>query len=70
MAAPVVVLRMKNANSLLNTENVIVTYRLAPHMVIMKPLFLSAVVFMLLCGMLISLRVNFSLADDKKLKQN
>jgi hypothetical protein len=61
LAAPVVVLKMKNANSLLNTENLTVTYKLASHMVLMKPLFLSGLIFLVLACLLVSLRVDFSL---------
>jgi len=62
----VITLKMKNANSLVNKENLVITYTLPLSMLIMKPVFLSGVIFMLLVFVLISSRVNFSLIDEKK----
>jgi len=69
-AAPVVTIHLKNANSLLHQQDFSVTYTMPAHMLLMKPLFLSGVIFAMLMFMLISSRVDLSLADSDSKKRN
>lgn len=64
----VVTIKLCNANSLLNDGDLTVTYRLPPHMLVAKPLFLSGVIFCMLMLLIASLRIDVSLAD-KPVKQ-
>jgi hypothetical protein len=67
----VVTIKLRNANSLLNDGDLTVTYRLPPHMLVAKPLFLSGVIFCMLMLAIVSLRIDVSLTDKPvKQKQN
>ncbi len=68
-AAPVVTIRLENANSLQHQTDIEVTYTLPAHMLIVKPLFLSGMIFALLVGLLASFRINLSLEDEEKPKK-
>jgi Ribophorin I len=56
-SAPVVTITLKNANSVLNTNDISVTYTLPTVMLLIKPLFLSGIIFVMFIGMLIVSRV-------------
>ena len=63
-AAPVVTIKLQNANQLLHQDDFSVTYSMPMHKLMMKPLFLSAIIFTMLMMLLISSRVDLSLVDD------
>lgn len=64
MAAPVITIQVENANSLLDHGDLTITYELASTMLLMKPLYMSGIVFAILLVVIISSRVDLSFTDD------
>lgn len=72
-AAPVVTITVENANSLVDHGDLTITYTMAPSMLLMKPLYMSGIMFVILMVILVSSRVDLSFTDDidakKKVKE-
>lgn len=66
--APVITIKVKNANNLLTVGDVTITYKYSTMMLLMKPLYLSSIILALLLLIIFSFRVNMSLDTDKKKK--
>ena len=62
----VVTIKLRNANSLLHSSDFTVTYRLPTLMMLMKPLFLSGVIFALLLTLIVSGRMGSDSASKQK----
>jgi hypothetical protein len=67
-SAPVITLKKSNANHLLDSAELVVTYTYSPYMLLMKPLFMAGIILIGLLCLIISFRVSFTLEDDKKVK--
>lgn len=70
MAAPVIKIQVENANSLLDHGDLTITYELAPTMLLMKPLYMSGIIFVILLVVIISSRVDLSFTDDFEPKKD
>lgn len=64
--APVITIKSSNANNLVDSGDITITYTYSPAMLIMKPLYLSSIVFAFLVVMIASFRVSLSLKDDQE----
>ena len=68
-SAPVVTIKVKNANTLLHEKDLVVTYNMPSNMMLAKPIFLSLVIFGMLLIMITLSRVDLSLVDESKVKK-
>jgi hypothetical protein len=62
--APVITVKTKNANSMTSRGDLVVTYTYSPAQLVLKPLYLSSIVFGLLIALIFVSRVPLSIQDD------